>query len=108
MPLRAAGLEDRADRTPFSFENPQFIRDVLDAAGFERIVIEPMDCAVSSGGLEAMLMVLLKVGAVGKIVRENPEMRDMVERRLRAALAQKIVHGRIALKAAAWVVTAMG
>jgi hypothetical protein len=106
MPLRAAGLEDRADKTPFSFEDPKFIHGVLNAAGFERVVIEPYDHAVSSGDLEAMLTVLLKVGAVGKIVRENPEMRELVERRLRAALAAKIVQGQVALNAAIWVVTA--
>jgi SAM-dependent methyltransferase len=106
MPLRAAGLEERADQTPFSFENPEFLRGVLNAAGFEQVAIQPYDRAVSSGGLEAMLTVLLKVGAVGKIVRENPETRELVERRLRAALATKIVQGQVALNAAIWVVTA--
>ena len=106
MPLRAAGLEERADQTPFSFENPKFLRAVLNAAGFEQVVIQPYDRAVSSGGLEAMLTVLLKAGAVGKIVRENPDMRKLVERRLRATLATKIVQGQVALNAAIWVVTA--
>ena len=106
MPLRASGLETRVDLTPFSFEKPEVIRDVLNAAGFKKIAIEPYDHAVSSGGLEAMLTVLLKVGAVGKIVRENPELREEVERRLRAALATRIVEGRVALNAAVWVVTA--
>ncbi|MEJ0042097.1 MAG: methyltransferase domain-containing protein [Rhizomicrobium sp.] len=106
LPLRAAGLEARADRIPFSFEDPKFICAVLNAAGFEQVVVQPYDRAVSSGGLEAMLTVLLKVGAVGKIVRENPQMHELVERRLRAALATKIVEGQVALNAAIWVVTA--
>ena len=106
MPLRAAGLEDRADLTPFSFEDPNAIRAVLNAAGFERVVVEPYDCAVSSGGLEAMLTVLLKVGPLGKIIRENPQLREAAEPRLRAALATRIVDGRVALNAAIWVVTA--
>jgi SAM-dependent methyltransferase len=107
LPLRAAGLEEQVDQTPFSFEDPEFIRNVLNSAGFEQIVIQPHNCAVSSGGLEAMLTVLLKVGAVGKIVRENPEMREQVEHRLRAALATKLLHGHVALNAAIWVVTAI-
>jgi hypothetical protein len=53
-----------------------------------------------------MSEVLLKVGALGKIVRENPEMREMAERRLRAALATKLVDGQVALNAAIWIVTA--
>jgi SAM-dependent methyltransferase len=106
MPLRATGLEDRVDRTPFRFENPKFIHTVLKDAGFGQIVIEPYDRAVSSGGLEAMLTVLLRVGAVGKIVRENPEMYAAAERRLRTALATRVVDGRVALNAGVWVVTA--
>ena len=106
MPLRAAGLEERADQTPFSFENPKFTCAVLNAAGFKQVVIQSYDRAVSSGGLEAMLTVPLKVGAVGKIVRENPEIRELIERRLREALATKIVQGQVALNAAIWVVTA--
>ena len=47
-----------------------------------------------------MITVLLKVGPVGKIVRENPDMRELVERRLRAALATKIIRGQGALNAA--------
>jgi len=106
MPLRAAALEDRADKTPFRFEDPQFTRAVLSTAGFQNIAICPHDRLVSSGGLEEMLKVLLKVGAVGKIVRENPQMRERVEDCLRAALASTMAHGRVALNAAIWVVTA--
>lgn len=106
MPLRATGLEDRADDAPYSFANPAFIRTVLNSAGFGQIRIEPYDQAVSSGGLQAMLTVLMKVGILGKIIRENPEMCAPVEDRLRAALAAKIVQGRVSLNAAIWVVTA--
>ena len=106
LPLRAAGLEDRADKTPFSFENPKVIRDVLSAAGFQWIVVAPFDCAVSSGGLEEMLTVLFKVGPLGKIVRENLKLREAAEGRVRAALKAKIVDGRVSLNAAVWIVTA--
>ena len=68
--------------------------------------IEPYDCAVSSGGLEATLDVLLRVGALGKIVRENPKMRVLVESRLRPALAARIIQDRVSLNAAVWIVTA--
>ncbi|MEJ1969258.1 MAG: methyltransferase domain-containing protein [Rhizomicrobium sp.] len=106
LPLRAAELEDRVDHTPFSFEDPKVIRTVLTAAGFAQVVVRPYDHSVSSGSLDAMVTVLLKVGAVGKIVRENPELREGAEHRLRAALAPRIVQGQVALNAAVWVVTA--
>jgi hypothetical protein len=38
----------------------------------------------SSGDLDAMIVVLLNVGALGKIIRENPNMRAAAESRVRA------------------------
>jgi len=66
LPLRAAALEGEADATPFSFEDPARIREVLHAAGFRDVAIEPHDQEVGSDGLEAMLDVLLSVGPLGK------------------------------------------
>jgi SAM-dependent methyltransferase len=106
LPLRATGLEDRADRTPFRFENPEFLRTALKTAGFRQIAVEPCDRPVSCGGLEETLAVLLRVGPLGKIVREHPQSRETVEPRLRAALESRIVLGRVSLNAATWIVTA--
>jgi ubiquinone/menaquinone biosynthesis C-methylase UbiE len=106
MPLRAAGLEQYVDKTPFSFEKSDLLRRTLTSAGFKNVAIDPYDCAVSSGGLEEMLTVLLKVGAVGKIVRENPGMRASVESKLRVALAPRIIQGQVSLNAAVWIVSA--
>lgn len=106
LPLQAAGLEDRLDPTPFSFANPDDIRTTLQAAGFRGIAIEPHDELVSSGDLDDMLAVLLSVGPLGKIVRENPDLRAGAEPRLRAALAARGNPAAVALNAAIWVVTA--
>lgn len=61
---------------------------------------------MTSGGLTAMARVLLKVGPLGKIVRENPELRPAAEARVRAALASRGAPARIALRAATWIVSA--
>ncbi|MDB5429032.1 MAG: methyltransferase protein [Caulobacter sp.] len=105
-PLRAAGLEGRLDPTPFSFEDPGYVRGLLETAGFREISIEAHDDDVSSGDLEAMITVLLKVGPLGKILREAPELRAAAEPKVRAALAAGGDGERVALKAATWVVTA--
>ena len=107
MPLRAAGLEEYTDRTPFSFEQREVLYGTLNSAGFRQVIIEPYDCAVSSGGLDATLQVLLRVGAVGKIVRENPGIRESIQSRLRPALAARVIQDRVSLNAAVWIVTAM-
>ncbi len=105
LPLRAAGLEAMLDPTPFSFEDPHRLRAILRTAGFQQIDIRAYDKPVSSGDLDAMAAVLLRVGPLGKVLRENPELRPKAEPRLRAALG---VRGapHVALMAATWIVTA--
>ncbi len=106
LPLRAAGLEARADATPFGLADPGHLRAVLEAAGLADVTLRAHDAAVSSGGVEAMAAVLLRVGALGRVLRENPGLRGDAEPRLRAALRAREVHGRVALRAATWIVTA--
>jgi len=106
LPLQAAGLEAMVDATPFSFADPTHIRAVLGGAGFGDVALEAHDELVSSGGLDAMAEVLLAVGPLGRILRENPQLRPEVEPRVRATLAERDVGGRIALRAATWIVTA--
>lgn len=106
LPLRAAGLEGRLDPTPFNFENPAHVRAVLEAAGFTQIDIQAHDQSVSSGDLEAMITVLMKVGPLGKILREAPDLRAAAEPRVRAALATGDPAAPVALDAATWIVSA--
>jgi SAM-dependent methyltransferase len=106
LPLQAAALGIPADPTPFRFEQPDYVADVLQAAGYGRIGIEPFDARVSSGGLDAMTAVLTRVGPLGRILRETPALRARAEPRLRKALREKAEHGNISLAAATWVVTA--
>jgi len=106
LPLRAAGLEHLLDPTPFSFEDPDYIRGTLEAAGFKDVVVQPHDQTVTSGDLDAMASVLLKVGPLGRILRENPKLRPEAEPQVRAALADKGDAAHVFLKAATWIVSA--
>jgi SAM-dependent methyltransferase len=106
LPLVAAGLGTMVDPAPFSFADPARIATILEAAGFEAMECRPHDAVVSSGGLEAMVEVLLRVGALGRILRDRPQLRGDAEPRLRAALAAKARGGAVGLAAATWIVTA--
>jgi SAM-dependent methyltransferase len=106
LPLSAAGLQAPVDATPFRFAIPEHIRGILEAAGFSEIVIRPHDEKVSSGNLDAMTEVLLKVGPLGKIVRENPTLRAAAEPGLRAALSALGDPATVWLSASIWIVTA--
>jgi hypothetical protein len=61
---------------------------------------------VSSGDLDSMLSVLLRVGSLGRILRENPALRSMAEPPLREALAGLGDPSRVELLASVWIVTA--
>jgi SAM-dependent methyltransferase len=106
LPLQAAGFEEWLDPTPFSFADSGYIRATLQAAGFRQVTIQAHDEMVSSGDLDAMIVVLLSVGPLGKIIRENPDVRAAAESRVRAALAERGNQATVALNAATWVVTA--
>ncbi|MBW8814088.1 MAG: methyltransferase domain-containing protein [Caulobacterales bacterium] len=105
MPLQAAGLEAMADATPFSFADAAIVRATLEAAGFEAVTARAHDAPVSSGDADAMATVLLRVGPLGRILRETPALRATAEPRLRAALVARETDGAVALTAATWVVT---
>jgi SAM-dependent methyltransferase len=106
LPLRATGLEAMADPTPFSFADADFLRTTLQKAGFEEVRVQADDRSVSSGTIEDMAKVLLRVGPLGRILREDPDLRAEAEPLLLAALKNREEQGRVALRAATWIVTA--
>ena len=112
LPLRAGApyLPPDALAAPaaeaFSFAEPDTIRRVLSDAGFDAIEIARHDEPVGSGGLEPMLQVCLRVGALGRFLRENPEHVEAAGPAVRAALAARDGPRGPMLNAATWVVTA--
>jgi SAM-dependent methyltransferase len=113
LPLRAASAHLPPQPThdpdapgPFAFANPDRVRGILENAGFGKIEITAYDDLVGSGDLDAMLAVCSRVGALGKILRENPELRPATLPALRSALAAHDGPDGVKLTAATWVVTA--
>lgn len=106
FPLSAAGVGPAIDERPFSFADPEHIRRTLEASGFRAITIQPHDETVSSGDVDAMTSVLLKVGPLGKIIRENPALRTTAEPRLRGALSALGDPIMVQLRASVWIVSA--
>jgi len=106
FPIEAAGLTAAIDATPFSFESAETVDRALRSAGFDLIEIRALDAQVSSGDAEAMLKVVTRVGALGKILRETPALLPDAERRVRTALSVREREGKVSLRAAAWIATA--
>ena len=81
VPLRAASAHlppqpahDPDAPGPFAFANPDRVHGILERAGFAQIEITAHDEQVGSGDLDSMLAVCSRVGTLGKILRENPEL----------------------------------
>lgn len=112
VPLRAASpylppqIPEPSSAAPFSFAQPNKVHDTLAKAGFKDIKITAYDQLVGSGGPDSMLELSLRVGSLGKIVREAPELRALVIEPVRKALAVYDGTGGIRLNAATWIVTA--
>jgi SAM-dependent methyltransferase len=112
VPLEAAypylprQLADPGSDPPFSFSKPSTVRHILERAGLEDIDISAHDEEVGSGDLDSMLELALRVGSLGKIVREAPELRSLVLQPVREALAARDAPGGPKLKAATWIVQA--
>ncbi len=113
VPLRAASAHlppqpahDPDAPCPFAFANPNRMRSILEGAGFGEIVITAHDEQVGSGDLDSMLAVCSRVGALGRILRENPELRAATLPAVRSALAAHDGADGVRLNAATWIVTA--
>ncbi len=113
VPLRAASphlppqpAHDPDAPGPFAFANADRVRAILESAGFGEIEITAHDEKVGSGDLDTMLTVCSQIGALGKILRENPKLRVAALPAVRSALAAHDGSDGVRLKAATWVVSA--
>jgi SAM-dependent methyltransferase len=113
LPLQAASaylppqpVHDPDAPGPFAFANPERVRGIMASADFTDIEITAHDEPVGSGDLETMLAVCSRVGALGKILRENPELRAAALPAVRSALAAYDGPDGVRLNAAVWIVTA--
>jgi SAM-dependent methyltransferase len=91
---------------PFAFADRERVHGILEGAGFEDIEVTACDEEVGSGDIDTMLAVCSRVGALGKILRENPELRAAALPAVRTALAAHDGPHGVRLTAATWVATA--
>ena len=92
---------------PFAFADPARVRHILSGAGFRDIELAQHNRKIGSGDLEQALAVSLKIGLLGRALREHPEKRALVIDDVREALRPHVdVNGVVRLGSASWIVTA--
>ncbi|WP_374575624.1 class I SAM-dependent methyltransferase [Phenylobacterium sp.] len=91
---------------PFAFADADRLRAVLQAAGFGEISITPHDQMVGANDLETTVELSLRVGPLGAILREQPQLLPKVEDAIRKALEPHVTKRGVYLPSATWIVTA--
>ena len=104
--IEAARLPVTVDTSPYSFEKAAVIEQVLKDSGFQNIAIEAHDASITAGESTSTLKVVTRVGALGKALRENPDLLPVAEPIVHLALAAREQGGLVHLNSATWIVTA--
>jgi SAM-dependent methyltransferase len=91
---------------PFAFADRDRLDGILKAAGFSDIAIEPNDQPLGWGSLDDAVTVALNIGPLGAALRENPQLREPFEGKVREAFAGLAGPEGLFLDSATWIVTA--
>lgn len=90
----------------FSFADPDYLRTLLQDAGFRAIEIRPHDEPVRSGSLRSTVEVCSRVGALGAILRQQPNLRGSAIDALERRLVDRDGPEGPSLQAGVWIVSA--
>lgn len=91
---------------PFAFADPEHVRRILGAAGFNAIDLAPHDEKIGGGDLDTVVDMALRVGPLGALLRDHADKRDVVISDVRKAMAEHEGPDGVKLGSATWIVTA--
>jgi SAM-dependent methyltransferase len=91
---------------PFAFGDADRTRRILDEAGFADIDIQPFDTPIGSGGLEETVALTQRIGPLGNLLRESPDLAAAAIAAVREALSAHDGPDGVRLNGAVWIVTA--
>jgi SAM-dependent methyltransferase len=91
---------------PFAFADPDHLRGVLSAGGFQAINIEPCDQKIGWADVDTAVRAALNVGPLGAVLRENLALVEPVRAAVRDALAARADDTGVHMDSASWIVLA--
>lgn len=97
---------DPAAPGPFAFADPERIRTILSAAGYDDIEIDGHKQAIGNNSLERTLHLSLNVGPLGTVLRESPGAHATIAEAVHKALMPYERDGVVLLPSASWIVRA--
>jgi SAM-dependent methyltransferase len=91
---------------PFAFADPDRVRRILAEAGFAGIEITPHDEAIGGLDLEGTVEMSFRVGPLGAILRERPDLAPVLRDRVREAVSPWLRDEAVYMPSATWMVGA--
>ncbi len=91
---------------PFAFADRDRLFGILLGAGFHDLEIRPHDQPVTTGTLEETIEISMKIGPLGRILRERPDLQARVAQSIREAVAPLVTEAGVFFDSATWIVTA--
>ncbi|MHB8528119.1 MAG: class I SAM-dependent methyltransferase [Caulobacteraceae bacterium] len=91
---------------PFAFADGERLRAILTRSGFTDIALAAHDEAIGGGDIEATTETALRIGPLGRVLRENPHLEQAVRGAVRAAIAPHAGRDGVLLPSASWIVSA--
>ncbi len=92
---------------PFAFADPERVETILAAAGYADVSIRAQDMAAGGNTVEGATELALRIGPLGRMLREHPQAAPVVVETIRDLFRQRArPDGRVFLDSATWVVTA--
>ena len=91
---------------PFAFADAHRARSILLAAGFGRVRIDPFDTRIGGSDVDETLKLAFRVGPLGSVLREHPQLQGRVAEAVRDALTHYVTPRGVLMPAAVWIVLA--
>lgn len=91
---------------PFAFADADRVQSILTQAGFTGIGLRPFDMAIGGSPLDQTVALTFKVGPLASILREQPDLKPVVEEAVMAAVSAYQTPQGVLMPAAVWIVSA--
>ena len=91
---------------PFAFADADRVRKVLADAGFSDVTLHAFNASIGGSSLDQTVDLAFRVGPLGAILREQPELAPTVAGAVRSALAPYETPLGVLMPAAVWIVQA--
>jgi SAM-dependent methyltransferase len=89
---------------PFAFADPGRVRSILADSGYGSITIKPFDADIGGADLDQTLKLALRIGPLGRALREHPKFAGNVTDAVRDVLSKYLTSNGVRMPAAVWIV----